>query len=104
MERSNELSEFIQLGPGKMLYLKLDSSTPGRVIWVPLCGPLNPANLSIGSGHFRQVSKILKHKILLICFVKGPSLTCEMAVKGLTDDEKTELKEQFSVLDKAESG
>ena len=60
MERSNELSEFIHRAPGKMMYLKLDLGTPGRVIWVPLCGPLNPANLSIGSGHFRQVSEILK--------------------------------------------
>ena len=76
-----------------------------RVIWVPLCGPLNPANVSIGSGHFRQVSEILKNmNFLLICFVKGPSLKFDMAVKALTDDEKTELKEQFTVLDKAESG
>jgi len=35
---------------------------------------------------------------------KGPSDKFEMALKALTDDEKAELKEQFGVLDKGESG
>ena len=43
---------------GKMLYLKLDIGAPGRAIWVPLSGPLNPSNLAIGSGHFCQVSRV----------------------------------------------
>ena len=60
-----------------MLYLKLDLGTPGRVIWVPFFTYL---------------------------LFKGPSLKFDMAVKALTDDEKMELKEQFTVLDKAESG
>ena len=60
MAGSNKLSEFIQLAPGKMLYLKIDLGTPGRAISVPLSGALNPANLLVGSGHFRQVSEILK--------------------------------------------
>jgi len=34
----------------------------------------------------------------------GPSDKFEMALKALTDDEKAELKEQFGVLDKGESG
>lgn len=37
-------------------------------------------------------------------FLQGPSDKFEMALKALTDDEKGELKEQFGVLDKDESG
>ena len=37
-------------------------------------------------------------------FVQGPSDKLKMSLKALTDDEKTELKEQFCVLDREESG
>ena len=87
-----------------MLYLKLDFGTPGRVIWVPLSGPLNPSNLAIGSGHFCQVSERSDLLLHLMHLFQGPSLKFDMALKALTDDEKTELKEQFTVLDKDESG
>ena len=40
----------------------------------------------------------------LQCFVQGPSDRLNMSLKALTDDEKTELKDQFTVLDKEESG
>ena len=36
--------------------------------------------------------------------VQGPSDKLKMSLKALTDDEKTELKEQFCVLDREESG
>ena len=36
--------------------------------------------------------------------MQGPSDKFAMSLKALTDDEKTELKDQFAVLDKAESG
>ena len=36
--------------------------------------------------------------------MQGPSDRLAMSLKALTDDEKSELKEQFTVLDKEESG
>ena len=52
--------------------------------------------------------KIIENRLLftlpLNWFVQGPSDRVNMSLKALTDDEKTELKEQFCVLDKEESG
>ena len=39
-----------------------------------------------------------------LSLLQGPSDKLALSLKALTDDEKTELKDQFTVLDKSESG
>ena len=97
----------VYLSPAKICYLKFALGSNGRTRAVPLFGPLNPSNLQIGSGYFEKVGKYLRIENYLLSsnlFVQGPSDKLNMALKALTDDEKTELKEQFCVLDKEESG
>ena len=43
-------------------------------------------------------------KVNSLSLLQGPSDKFAMSLKALTDDEKTELKDQFTVLDKSESG
>ena len=47
------------VSPNRICYLKFRGCEGGREWWVPLCGPLNPSNLSFGCGFFDKVSKSL---------------------------------------------
>ena len=59
--------------------------------------PLVAVSLTKSANHFSAHGLKLNH-------LQGPSDKVAMALKALTDDEKTELKDQFGVIDKDESG
>ena len=54
----------------------------------------------VGSSNHRAAARLC----VTLCWLQGPSDRLAMSLKALTDDEKSELKEQFTVLDKEESG
>ena len=59
---------FVSPAPATIAYLGL-----GRGWWVPLLGPLNPANMALGCGFFDMV---------LIRAVNGPSRTFTVLGEG----------------------
>ncbi|XP_023344853.1 plastin-3 [Eurytemora carolleeae] len=69
------------------MYLRIEQGL-GPPRYIPLSGALAPANLLYGTG----------------TIIYGPTEKSMMAGKGLSDDEKIELKEQFLQIDKDESG
>ena len=54
----------------------------------------------VDSSNHRAAARLC----VTVCWLQGPSDRLAMSLKALTDDEKSELKEQFTVLDKEESG
>ena len=62
---------FVSPAPATIAYLGL-----GRGWWVPLLGPLNPANMALGCGFFDMVTRLELTKDLRevsLCLEKAPT-------------------------------